>query len=53
MGYREPEAAVNGSYYQFEVSFVCKKLTWDAPACFDHGFLVYELSPLYYQEEEY
>ena len=35
-----------------EVTLVCDKLTWDARACFAHGFLVYGLSPLYYQEED-
>ena len=36
-----------------EVSLVCEKLTWDARACLDHGFIVYGLSPLYYQEEDH
>ena len=35
-----------------EVTLVCGKLTWDARACFAHGFLVYGLSPLYYQQED-
>jgi hypothetical protein len=36
-----------------EVTLICEKLTWDARVCFDHGFIVHGLSPLYYQEEEY
>lgn len=36
-----------------EVTLVCEKLTWDARACLDHGFIVYGLSPLYYQEEDH
>lgn len=35
-----------------EVTLVCDKLTWDARACFAHGFIVHGCSPLYYQEEE-
>lgn len=35
------------------VTLSCDKLTWDARACFVHGFIVHGLSPLYYQEEEF
>lgn len=35
-----------------EVTLVCDKLTWDARACFAHGFIVHGGSPLYYQEED-
>jgi hypothetical protein len=34
-----------------EVSLVCDKLSWDARACLDHGFIVFGLSP-HYQEED-
>ena len=35
-----------------EVSLLCGMLTWDARACFAHGFIVHGCSPLYYQEED-
>jgi hypothetical protein len=35
-----------------EVSLRCGMLTWDARACFAHGFIVHGCSPLYYQEED-
>lgn len=35
-----------------EVTLACEQLTWNARACFAHGFIVHGCSPLYYQEDD-
>lgn len=33
-----------------EVTLVCERVTWDARACLEHGFIVHGCSPIYGRE---